>query len=54
MKKFKILIPVYNDWESVLKLLDNIDTEIQELDGEFSIFIVNDGSTEKMKEVKKN
>ena len=54
MKKFKILIPVYNDWQSVFKLLDNIDNEIQKLNGEFSILIVNDGSTEKMEQVKKN
>ncbi len=53
MKKFQILIPVYNDWPSVLKLLDNIDSEIEKLDGEFSILIVNDGSTEKIPEVKK-
>ena len=24
MKKFKILIPVFNDWESLIKLLDEI------------------------------
>ena len=28
MSKIKILIPVYNDWESVFKLLENINTEI--------------------------
>ena len=27
MKKFKILIPVYNDWQSLFKLLNNIDNE---------------------------
>ena len=26
----KILIPVYNDWESLLKLLDEINKEIQQ------------------------
>ena len=25
MKKIKILIPVYNDWESLIKLLDEIN-----------------------------
>ena len=48
MKKFKILIPVYNDWPSVFQLLKNIDTEVEKLNGEFSILIVNDGSTEKI------
>ena len=42
--KFKILIPVYNDWQSVLKLLDNISSNIESLDHEISIIIVNDAS----------
>jgi polyisoprenyl-phosphate glycosyltransferase len=44
--KIKILIPVYNDWQSVYKLLENINSEVSTLDGEFSIIIVNDASTE--------
>ena len=47
MKKIKILIPVYNDWESVFKLLENINSEISTLSHEFSVIIVNDSSTEK-------
>ena len=49
MKKTKILIPIYNDWKSVFKLLDNIN---EGLDGwgadvaEVSVIIINDGSTE--------
>ncbi len=46
MKKFKILIPCYNDWPSILKLLEKIDIEISNLDGSFSVLIVNDGSNE--------
>ena len=42
--KFKILIPVYNDWQSVLKLLDNINVGIENLDHEISVIIVNDAS----------
>jgi glycosyltransferase involved in cell wall biosynthesis len=42
--KFKILIPVYNDWQSVLKLLDNINSSIESLDHEISVIIVNDAS----------
>tara|TARA_X000001036_G_scaffold307271_1_gene285957 strand:+ start:231 stop:1106 length:876 start_codon:yes stop_codon:yes gene_type:complete len=53
MKKFKILMPCYNDWPSIFKLLENIDKEILELKGEFSVLIVNDGSNEKMPETKK-
>ena len=46
MNKIKILVPVYNDWQSVFKLLKNINSEISKLGGEFSVIIVNDGSTE--------
>jgi len=46
MKKIKILIPIYNDWQSVFKLLENINSEISTLDGEFSVIIVNDASNE--------
>ena len=46
MKKIRILIPVYNDWQSVFKLLENINLEISTLEGDFSVTIVNDASTE--------
>jgi len=46
MRKIKILIPVYNDWQSVFKLLENINSEVLVLDNEFSVIIVNDASTE--------
>ena len=47
MKKFIILIPVYNDWQSVFKLLENIDLQIADWDAEVSVLIVNDASTDK-------
>ena len=47
MKKFKILIPLYNDWKSVSKLLNEIDSQTNNWDAEVSIVIVNDASTEK-------
>ena len=46
MKKFIILIPVYNDWKSVFMLLENIDVQIKDWDVEVSVLIVNDASTE--------
>ena len=46
MKKIKILIPVYNDWKSVFKLLEDINFQVSRLNDEFSIIIVNDASTE--------
>ena len=48
MIKIKILIPIYNDWQAVFKLLENINLEVSMLDYEFSIIIVNDSSTEKL------
>ncbi len=47
MKKLKILIPLYNDWKSVSKLLKEIDSQTNNWDSEVSIIIVNDASTEK-------
>ncbi|MDA9635150.1 glycosyltransferase [Candidatus Pelagibacter sp.] len=46
MMKIKILIPVYNDWQSAFKLLENINSEVSKLEAEFSVIIVNDASTE--------
>ena len=43
--KIKILIPIFNDWESVLKLLENINIEISKLNHEFSVILVDDAST---------
>jgi|TARA_B110000211_G_C14059943_1_gene545044 hypothetical protein len=46
MKKFTILIPVYNDWESLKKLLKNINDNIKNISNtEFNCVIINDSST---------
>lgn len=44
MKKYIILIPVYNDWRSVFRLIENIDSHIN--NETIDIVIVNDASTE--------
>ena len=54
MKNFKILIPCFNDWKSLFKLLDNIDLQIKEINAEFSVLVVNDCSSEEMPTLKKN
>ena len=46
MKKFIILIPLFNDWKSVSKLLNEIDFQINSWDAIVSVVIVNDASTE--------
>ena len=43
--KIKILIPIYNDWQSVDKLINKIDNLVKEINHEFSIIIVNDASS---------
>ena len=54
MNKIKILVPVYNDWQSVFELLKNINSEVLALDCEFSVIIVNDASTENRSEFSPN
>ena len=44
MSKIKILIPVYNDWQSVSKLVDEINNLSIDPEFQLSIIIVNDGS----------
>ncbi len=46
MEKFTFLIPVYNDWNSLNILLNQIDKEILSFDDEFNVIILNDCSTE--------
>jgi len=60
MKKIIILLPLYNDWKSISKLLKEIDLQIDVKDEEISVLIVNDASTEersgldsKFKQIKK-
>ena len=53
MKKFKILIPVYNDWESLIKLLDEINKVVVAIKNvEFHCMVVNDASTIKPPNIK--
>ena len=52
--KIKILVPIYNDWQSASKLLDEIDNNISDLDHEISVIIVNDASTHDRQEEQKD
>ena len=54
MKKIILLLPVYNDWKSLIKVLDEINSIIQNIKNyEFNCFIVNDcSSVEKPKIIK--
>ena len=46
MKKIIILIPVYNDWQSLEKLIEDINLKVKNINCKFSIFVINDASTE--------
>jgi len=53
MKKFIILIPIYNDWESLTKLLNNIGKIKKNIKGvQFDCVVVNDCSTIKNPKIK--
>ena len=54
MKKFIILIPLYNDWKSVSKLLQEIDLQTLSWDSEVSVILVNDASTEERSDLNSN
>ena len=54
MKKFIILIPVYNDWESLSKLIKDISFELKALKNyKFKFVIINDGSTNSQPKIDK-
>ena len=54
MKKVIILIPVYNDWESLTKLINEINENIKDIkDIDFKCIIVNDASTTKQPKLNK-
>ena len=44
--KTKILIPIYNDWKSVFKLLEKINVQLDGWEADISAIIINDASTE--------
>ncbi len=48
MKKFSILIPIYNDRESLKELIKNINLEVKDLNCEISIIVINDGSSQQI------
>ena len=48
MKKYIILIPIYNDRESLTKLIENINSEINDLNSEISVIVINDASSQQI------
>jgi glycosyltransferase involved in cell wall biosynthesis len=54
MKKYIILIPIYNDRESLTKLIEEINSEIEGINSEISIIVINDASSQQIIEEYKN
>tara|TARA_Y100000992_G_scaffold277425_1_gene222292 strand:+ start:410 stop:1279 length:870 start_codon:yes stop_codon:yes gene_type:complete len=52
--KIKILVPIYNDWQSLSELLYNINKNISNLNHEISVIVVNDASTHDREKEQKN
>ena len=52
--KIIVLIPVYNDWKSVFKLLDEINNLSIENEFQLSVLIVNDASNFDRQEIEKS
>jgi glycosyltransferase involved in cell wall biosynthesis len=48
MKKYIILIPIYNDRESLTKLIEDINSEIEGIDSEISVVVINDASSQQI------
>jgi glycosyltransferase involved in cell wall biosynthesis len=42
------LIPIYNDRESLKKLIENINFELQDLNSEMSVVVINDASSQQI------
>ena len=52
--KYIILIPIYNDRESLKSLIENINTEIKDLTSEISVVDINDASSQQIIETYSN
>ncbi len=48
MKKYTILIPIYNDRKSLTKLIENINKVLNEVYAEVSILVINDASSQQI------
>ncbi len=46
--KYVILIPIYNDRESLKLLVENINSEVEDLNHEISLVVINDASSQQI------
>ena len=52
--KIKILVPIYNDWQSLSKLIDEINDLSFSHEFQLSIIVVNDASNFDRQEIEKS
>jgi glycosyltransferase involved in cell wall biosynthesis len=46
--KIILLIPIYNDRESLKKLIENINFEVKDINSEVSVIVINDASSQQI------
>ena len=54
MKKYIILIPIYNDRESLKMLIEKINEELNSINAEVSILVINDASSQQIVDIYPN
>ena len=52
--KIILLIPIYNDRESLTKLIENINFEVKDLNSEMSAVVINDASSQQIVDTYQN
>ena len=52
--KIILLIPIYNDRESLTKLIENINFEVKDLNSEMSVVVINDASSQQIVDAYQN
>ncbi|MDA9880801.1 glycosyltransferase [Candidatus Pelagibacter sp.] len=52
--KIILLIPIYNDRESLKKLIENINFEVKDLNSEISVVVINDASSHQIVDTYQN
>ena len=52
--KIILLIPIYNDRESLKKLIENINFEVKDLNSEISVVVINDASSQQIVDTYQN
>ncbi len=52
--KYVILVPIYNDRESLKLLIENINDELKDLNHEVSIVVINDASSQQIIDIYPN